>query len=162
MKKSSSWDAVSISRTGLENGRYLCKQCNTLYRSPFSLDLILWGINWNSHFIHYSSRFFSAVPGDLKGLSCMQFPSCLAVVCMLQPCCLLGLSRVLCLVATFHENCRDFAGFGALRLVLLHQISSNLHSNSNASGGKKKRRPSNDISASVFLILGIKWWDEEV
>ena len=44
---------------------------------------------------------------------------------------------------------------GTLRLVLLCQISSNQHSDSKASGGKKKRS-SDDMSASVFLMLGIK------
>lgn len=46
-----------------------------------------------------------------------------------------GLSRILCLVAAFHENCRRFTPLGTLRL----KISSAQHLDSKASAGKKRR-----------------------
>lgn len=105
MKKASSWEAVGISRIGLE-------------MDPNAWIYVFRLINWISHFTCYSSRFFF-FPVSLRTYEVsVQFPLCLV------------LSSVTATLFGGHTPRQFFVKstpvlwtLGTLRLVLLHQVS---------------------------------------
>lgn len=139
----------------------ICASNVTNYiRAPFALDLSFL-INWNSHFlcVMVQDFFLLLSLGTYKVSSVCGFPYAWQLFDVTA---VLFVGTLICPLPGFcfpwkWKLCRLWGLRDLYCSSRFLQIGTQIQK-----GVEKRKRSSNDMSASVFLILGIKWWDEEV